>query len=449
MRSFIRMLLLIVCLNWLPVSYAQNTDQVEQLQNQLLELKQEFISMKTHYEKRISDLEFRLEQKDADTLPKHGPMVTDTSTPVGDASYAYSSSIMNPDISVIIDMKQNFNDDVADDNRNKLTVGEAELQISGMLYPEIYGFTTIAVENEYSGESDVETEVDLEEGYIQFLALPFNAQLLIGRKLIDFGLINPVHPHAWSFTDTPLVHQTLFGHHPWYDDGGQLSVLIPNPWDLFWETKFGIWNGRTLGHSHDHDDESTHAALEDSLVTWGDMVFTGRSYLNIPLGDSSDIGFGYSIAWDEHPMTMLHGLDFTWRYRFANKNSWLKWQNELIIAHLDDSNFAHEHEEEEHEEHHISNADPAGFYSMLEYAINKYWRIGTRWDYTELNENEDLDTWANSYFVTYKFHDNLFARVTYRYRDFPDTADLDQEGENTLWFQLVWGLGPHSHNIAE
>ncbi|RJP61779.1 MAG: hypothetical protein C4541_01195 [Candidatus Auribacter fodinae] len=433
-------------------AYATKDDEMQEMRNEIDELKKEFAAMKQHYTAKITELEFKLSESSVSALPRSSYKAQANSQ----TTYSHTSAIMNPDISVIANVKQRFNDDVSDDNRHKLTVGEAELTMSGMIYPNIRGDATVAVENEYSGESDTNTETDLEEAYISFLALPFNSQVLIGRKLIDFGLINPQHPHEWAFSDTPLVLENLFGDHPWYDDGIQGSILVPNPLDVYWETKFGVWNGRSLAHSHDHseDEEHIHGALENEPVNWGDIVFTARSYWNVPVGDNADIGFGYSAAWDEHPMTVLHGFDFTTRYRFPNKYNWIKWQTEYILADVEAERLheAHHHDEEEEEEAHapeIYDYIANGMYSMLEYSINKYWRVGTRWDYAEYNEHERYYQWANSYFLTYFFNHNLYARMEYRYRDYAGLEDGHQEPENTIWFQLVWGLGPHGHGIAE
>ena len=426
----------------------EQSEKIERIEKELIQLKAQFMEMQKLYEVKIAHLEEKVQAQQTASLP-YGYRPNKTSQK--ESTYSAAASYLNPDISVIVDVKQRFNDDVGDDNRDKLTVGEAELKLGGFIFPGIRGDATVAVENEYSGESDVSSEVDLEEAYISFLELPLNSQIQVGRKLIDFGVLNSQHPHSWAFTDTPLILENLFGHHPWYDDGVQISTLIPNPADIYWEAKFGVWNGRIPGHSHDHsDDESTSSRrfnLENQTVQFDDHVYTARTYINIPFQDNIDVGLGYSAAWDEHPTSTLHGIDLTMRYRFPNKNSWLKWQTEYIFAKLDAPEHHHDDDEEEH--HSPADITPHGFYSMLEYAFNQHWRIGTRFDYAEYNENDAFYQWAASTFVTYHFNHNLYIRGTYRYRDFSDFSDMHQEPENTIWLQIVWGLGPHTHGVAE
>lgn len=422
------------------VQNSRDTELV-QIKAELAALKNEFQDMKRYYEQKLRSLEMQIKETQSASLPDRGPAVSITESK---PNYSQNASIMNPNISAIVNATQRFNDDVGDENRNKLTVGEAELNVNGMLYPDIRGDLTAAIETEYEGESTTETEIDLEEAYITFLSLPFNTQLLAGRKLIDFGLLNPTHTHEWSFTDTPLVLANLFGDHPWFDDGVQGSILIPNPLDLYWNAKFGVWNGRTPGHSHSHDHEEGEEEplrryhLEDTLVQWNDMVYTARTSINVPISERCDVGFGYSAAWDEHPSTILHGLDLTLRYKWPQSYRWIKLQNEYIYADLEQAN-----------DDIIRDMTPQGFYSLLEYSLNKNVRLGTRFDLAEYNENERFSQWANSYFITYWFSHNLYARASYRYRDFAGFHDMHQEAENSIWLQIVWGLGPHMHQISE
>lgn len=410
-------------------------EDIAALKEELNAMRKDICEMKRFYESKIQHLENQIRQTASMSLPERGPATNALQQP--SQNYSYSSSIMNPDISVLVDMQQRFNDDTGDNNRNKLTVGEAELNIKGVLYPNVEGNVTASVETEYSGETETETDIDLEEAYVSFLSLPFGTQLQAGRKFVDFGVLNPQHSHEWAFTDTPLIYQTLFGDHNWLDDGAIGSILIPNPWDIYCIAKFGVWNGRDVGHHHDHEETEVEPIRRyniehDELVTWGDMVYNSRVYANIPIGSKADAGFGYSVAWDEHPMTVLHGLDFTLTYRWIEKYRWVKWQSEYIYAQLQEP-----------------DRTPQGAYSLLEYSINKNWRIGTRWDISEYNENERFSQWANSYFLTYLFNESLYLRATYRYRDFADMPDMHQEPENSIWFQLVWGLGPHTHGISE
>jgi len=75
-----------------------------------------------------------------------------------------------------------------------------ELAFDGAVDPYFEGFANIV----FKLDNDNETEVEVEEAFLQTTSLPFNLQLKAGQFFAAFGRINPVHPHAWDFADAPL-----------------------------------------------------------------------------------------------------------------------------------------------------------------------------------------------------------------------------------------------------
>ncbi len=66
-----------------------------------------------------------------------------------------------------------------------------------------------ALEMEYIGD-EVNVEIDLEEAYLTMSPIPLVGEyvplgLQLGRKFMNFGVLNPVHPHHWPFADRPLM----------------------------------------------------------------------------------------------------------------------------------------------------------------------------------------------------------------------------------------------------
>ncbi len=369
----------------------QSQGEAEALRKELEELKQE-------YEERIRSLE----ERQAAAAAYRG-------APVG--TYG---GIMNPDISIVVDVQALFTDDKDNDNRNKVRIPEAELALQAFLYPGVRADFVAAFEQHYEGDN-VETEVDIEEAYASFLDLPFGMQLEAGRKLMNLGKFNPVHPHHWRVAQTPLVLEHLFGHHPWYDDGAQLSVLVPNPWDLYAKAGFGIFNGKDPGHAHEQN------------VDWDGHVYLARSSFDLPVSDEASCVVGYSAAWDEGGNTALHDVDATLNYRWPMTYRKLKWHNELIYADIDDI-----------------NTNSLGLFSILSHTLDKYWEIGLRYDWAELLHDDDKDEWAAGAFLTYYFTHSMYLRGEYRYTDRPGG-----DKENAFIIQFVWGLGPHAHRIED
>ena len=79
-------------------------------------------------------------------------------------------------------------------------------------------------------DNDNETEIELEEAFMQTTSLPFGLQVKGGQFFAAFGRINPTHPHTWDFADAPLVNGRLLGPDGLRGVGAQLSWTLPVPW---------------------------------------------------------------------------------------------------------------------------------------------------------------------------------------------------------------------------
>ena len=77
-----------------------------------------------------------------------------------------------------------------------------ELAFDGAVDPYFEGFANIV----FLLDNDNQTEVELEEAFMQTTSLPYNLQLKGGQFFAAFGRLNPTHPHTWDFADTPLVN---------------------------------------------------------------------------------------------------------------------------------------------------------------------------------------------------------------------------------------------------
>jgi len=78
--------------------------------------------------------------------------------------------------------------------------------------------------------------VDVEEGYITFLHLPWDLIVKAGKFKAQFGKINTLHLHVLPWPDEPLPVVNLLGSEEgWSDAGASVSKLIELPGDTFSE----------------------------------------------------------------------------------------------------------------------------------------------------------------------------------------------------------------------
>jgi len=365
--------------------------------------------------------------------------------PVPPAYSGRAAVLELPEISVIVNGKVEWSEAKERPLDGKVRIDEVELGLSGGLFPGVRGDVVAVIEQEYEG-SETSTEMDLEEAYLTFQELPGGFQATLGRRLIPFGRTNPNHPHHWDFADSPLALRNLFGDHPWFDDGAELSWLVPNPGDLYIKLSAGVWNGRELGHHHgeedhhgdhdgdeheedhqeDHQEEHHHGHLGEETIEWEGHVFTGRLFLDLPLSDRTAVQVGGSAAIDEHNRNTLLGADFSVLHRWPDSFRTLKWQTELTS--LKDRE---------------RDSKPRGLFSSLRYQINKNWVVGGRYDWTELLEDDHEDASSVAAWVTYYLTHSTYVRAQVAQID----HDHDKELLGTL--QLVWGIGPHSHRLQD
>src|SRR5205814_8537548 len=101
-----------------------------------------------------------------------------------------------------------------------------ELAFDGAVDPYFEGFANIV----FKLNNDNETEVEVEEAFMQTTDLPYNLQLKGGQFFAAFGRINPMHPHVWDFADDALVHGRFLGPDGLRGVGAQVSWTVPASW---------------------------------------------------------------------------------------------------------------------------------------------------------------------------------------------------------------------------
>jgi len=101
-----------------------------------------------------------------------------------------------------------------------LSLGESELAIAANADHMFRGTGIFSV--------SPENQIEVEEAYIQTLALSYGFTIKAGRFFSAVGYQNQIHAHAWDFTDAPLVMKAFLGNQL-SDDGIQLKWVAPTP----------------------------------------------------------------------------------------------------------------------------------------------------------------------------------------------------------------------------
>ncbi|MBI5783198.1 MAG: hypothetical protein HZA69_05620 [Gammaproteobacteria bacterium] len=185
-------------------------------------------------EQQLRDLEQRVRELEAAKTAADKP-----------ASRQVSNNF-NPAISLILDGKlSGFSRDPAtyalpgfalgkgaDPGDEGLRLGESELVMSANIDDKFYG--------QFIAALTPENETEIEEAFIETLTLGGGATIKAGRFFSHIGYLNPVHAHAWDFTDQPLVYRAMLGNQ-YADDGVQARWVAPM--DAFLELGAEIFRG--------------------------------------------------------------------------------------------------------------------------------------------------------------------------------------------------------------
>ena len=210
------------------------------------ELAAQIGALKEDYEKRIAALEAQLAAMEAESQADRQQAATAArpAMPSGDNSF-------NPAIGVVLaGMISDFSEDEAaglpgfqvghESGRpaKGFALGHSEITMSGNIDDKFRGALTLGL-----GSHDGETEVELEEAYVQTLAgsgMPDGVRLKAGRALWTFGYLNEQHTHGDDFSDRPLPYRAFLDG-AYNDDGLELSLVLPG--ELYSEIGGGVFRG--------------------------------------------------------------------------------------------------------------------------------------------------------------------------------------------------------------
>jgi hypothetical protein len=250
--------------------------------------------------------------------------------------------------------------------------------------------------------------VELEEAFVTTTSLPYNLELKTGYFLTDFGLTNPLHPHAWQWIDQPVINTRMFGGEGQRAVGFDLGWLAPLPW--FSEINAGMQNatdltpsflaGRPVGGRPAVHTEVNDIADFVYLARWknswlfdpewtGVLGFSGLYGRNSTGSDANTFVYGtdFKIKWV--PVTNFRGWPFLMIEGEAVKRDYTAdW---FIAGTETGGNGGHGHghdhgqgNSDDDDEDEFPNDLPGdilrdwGFYAQVLYGFYPNWSAGTR-----------------------------------------------------------------------
>jgi len=446
-----------------PAIAAASDAELAEVQAQIQQLKQS-------YEARIEALDRRLQEAEARSAKASAavPAASPVALPVAaapavtPAAVSAGNSAFNPAISAVLQgayINQSKDPDKyaiagfvpsgdIGPGKRGFSIAESELGFSANVDHKFFGNLILAL--------TPDNNVEVEEAYGVFTALPGGVTPKFGRFLSSVGYLNDQHQHAWDFYDAPLVYQAFFGGQ-FRNDGLQVRWLAPTDTYLQFGAEIGDGssfpgsersNGRNgIGggalHAHVGGDINVSNSWRAGL-SWLTLRPNERTHTEIDRnGNPAQLEFS--------GRSQVAIADFVWKYapngnaretnfKLQGEYFWRKERGDLRYdsdGALGLTNTAK------------NTSRQSGFYVQGVYQFMPEWRVGARYDYLDpgrVDYGGNADYLSASsfnprrYSLMFDYTPSEFSRFRIQYQQSrlqPDFTD------NILFVQYILTLGAH------
>ncbi|GIW43410.1 MAG: hypothetical protein KatS3mg077_0692 [Candidatus Binatia bacterium] len=213
--------------------------------------------------------------------------------------------------------------------RRGFTLQQAELSLMGAVDPYLTGEAHILFSSHGA---------ELEEAFMTTTSLPHGLQMEAGLMLTEYGLINPLHPHAWDWIDQPVIISRLLGPEGLRSPGIRVGWLTPLPW--FSEFHVGAQNaneGEFTPSFLATDAVGGRPGLRTSTRSLADLLYLGRWENFWSLTSTTGLKVGTNLLHGPNSTgadgeTWIYGVDLKVRWRpESNFRGWpfFLWQTEV------------------------------------------------------------------------------------------------------------------------
>ena len=260
--------------------------------------------------------------------------------------------------------------------------------------------------------------VGVEEGYVEWVALPGGLRLKVGRFFQQFGQLNRWHSHALHFQSRSLPHLAFIGEGALAQDGASVHWLLPTGESGAYEATVELTRSRNevlFGEAHS-------------------LSYLGHMNAFWQLSPSTDLDLGLSALFGDY-----QDVDGRYDNRLFGAEMAFNWappQQSLyrgIVVRggvmLSDPEAVRG----------LRGESAWGIWSLAEIKLSQQWVAGGRYDWVENPEDPSESAWLASPTLTYWQSEYVRLRAEYDI--------LGNPGKTTRQFTLriTFAMGPHKH----
>ncbi len=422
-----------------PVGNAQD------LSTEITELRRLLTEVREDYESRITDLEDRLvraermaqgAQRDADEAFEVAEQTAIDQTSGSSAANAFNPAIGSVFVGRLASVDSQWEDvpgflpsGETGPGGSGFSLGEAEINLNAIVDSNFFGNMTLAIESENG-----ETEIGLEEAWLQTTGLPYGTTLTAGRFFSEAGYLNKFHRHADDFVDRPLPYQAFFGGQ-YIADGMQARWVVPAT--LLVELGAEVnWGG---GSPATANGEKSPGAVTLFTNIGGDVGLDNSWQLGVSWLSADVVGResgtpGESFSGDSDLTT----VDFVWKWAPEGNSTLTNFKVQAeYFRRSEDGLF----------DSLVYDGDQMGWYLQGVWQFAQQWRVGYRHDVVDADSSpifsgtilEDPGRNSERDSLMLDWSPSEFSRLRVQYaRD-----QVLPESDNQWFLQYMMSVGAH------
>ena len=260
--------------------------------------------------------------------------------------------------------------------------------------------------------------VGVEEGYVEWVALPGGLRLKVGRFSQQFGQLNRWHSHALHFQSRSLPHLAFIGEGALAQDGASVHWLLPTGESGAYAATVELTRSRNevlFGEAHS-------------------LSYLGHMNAFWQLSPSTDLDLGLSALFGDYQDVdgrydnRLFGVEmaFNWAPQQQSLYRGIVMRGGVMLSDPEAVRG-------------LRGESAWGIWSLAEIKLSQQWVAGGRYDWVENPEDPSESAWLASPTLTYWQSEYVRLRAEYDI--------LGNPGKTTRQFTLriTFAMGPHKH----
>ncbi len=347
-----------------------------------------------------------------------------------------------------------------------------ELALSGYVDPYFRAQTNLIFDFDPEEHGD---RIEIEEAFMETLALPANLQFRVGQFFTEFGRHNIQHLHTWDFVDAPVVQTRMFGPDGLRNPGARVSWLTPTPFysELFFtvqdstgETAYSFRNEEGFLDSHVQFNERARVDRDrgEEIRRMRDLLYVVRYAASWDLTANQTVLAGVSAATgpnastedtfdNEEPpnqigvgrpsgRTDIYGADFYWKWVPPHQTRgfpFVSFQTEALMRR-----FEMRRPTETFEDY--------GLYAQALYGFRPMWVAGLRYDGVRGDMNDVVDRDGDNLNLANRtrispnltWYPSEFSKIRFQY-NYDDRSGFGKD--HSVWLQFEFSIGPHGAHV--